>query len=89
MDQMDPATFYWVVGGMGAAFLTLFGWVVKRQADDRRDANTSRARQWEAHNELRRDHHGLERRMLEKMFTKDDAVLMEKRITDAVREAVK
>ena len=86
---MDAATFYWVVGGMGSAFFVLFGWLVKRQADDRNDSAQSRAKQWDAHNELRKDHHGLERRMLEKMFTKDDATQMEKRITDVVREAVK
>ncbi|WP_417624972.1 hypothetical protein [Paremcibacter congregatus] len=86
---MDAAMFYWVIGGMGSTFLLLFGWLVKRQADDRSDSALSRSKQWDAHNELRKDHHGLERRMLEKMFTKDDATQMEKRITDVVREAVK
>ncbi|WP_296988216.1 hypothetical protein [Thalassospira sp. UBA1131] len=86
---MDAATFYWVIGGMGGTFLLIVGWVLKRQADDRADSTQSRAKQWDAHNELRRDHHGLERRMLEKMFTKDDATQMEKRITDVVRETVK
>ena len=82
---MDAATFYWVVGGMGAAFLAIIGWVLSRQAADRGDAKESRAKQWDAHNKLREDHHGLERRMLENMFTKDDGKDMEKRITDTIK----
>ncbi|MEE3046669.1 MAG: hypothetical protein VX620_15575 [Pseudomonadota bacterium] len=86
---MDAATFYWVVGGMGAVFLAIIGWILSRQAADRSDAKESRSKQWEAHNELRKDHHGLERRMLEKMFTKDDAKDMETRITDTIKETAR
>lgn len=86
---MDAATFYWVVGGMVTVFLAIIGWIVSRQAADRADAKDSRSKQWDAHNELRKDHHGLERRMLENMFTKDDAKDMEKRITDTIKETAK
>lgn len=86
---MDAATFYWVVGGMGALFLAIIGWVVSRQAADRADAKESRTKQWDAHTKLREDHHGLERRMLENMFTKADAKDMEQRITDTIKETAR
>jgi len=69
--------------------LTLLGWLFKRQSDQSTEAAQSRAKQWDAINELRKDHHHLALRTSERMFTKEDAREMETRLTSVIKDALK
>ena len=86
---MDESTFRWIIGGLSGGFFLMFGWIFKRQADQAHESAQSRAKQWDAINELRKDHHNLALRTSERMFTKDDAREMETRITSAIKDALK